>query len=296
MNKKDLKTITRKIIGGGIIKHIDCGPHSRIFPKDVVNDHCISKDSQASKKIAEEETKSEDVDGELYFPLDALVVYSTDKNKIRLGRNRDGGYVIIDGFSYDVLLSGGIADDISFENGFLNKYDVKCYAFDGSIRDLPENANQSILFIKKNIGHSIINVDLSEYIDRYNSIFLKLDIEGGEYPFIESLSASQIKKIKQITIEFHNPFEKRRYECIQKLNQTHYLLHIHANNFSGTVDIKDQKVPKVFECTYLLKELVDMLSLNSEPIPSLLDMPNDWRKPDIQLSGYPYTHQNSAKF
>ena len=33
---------------------------------------------------------------------------------------------------------------------------------------------------------------------------MKIDIEGGEYPFISSLSRKQLNKINMIMIEFHS--------------------------------------------------------------------------------------------
>lgn len=53
----------------------------------------------------------------------------------RVGRNNDGGYVIVEPFTYDCLISAGIADDTSFEQQFLQLYsDIPCFAFDGTYR------------------------------------------------------------------------------------------------------------------------------------------------------------------
>ena len=58
-----------------------------------------------------------------YFPLELLEIYKSDNYpKIRLGRGKDGGYVIIDGLNYDLLLGCGISNDDSFEHCFLKKY------------------------------------------------------------------------------------------------------------------------------------------------------------------------------
>ena len=66
--------------------------------------------------------------------MEKLIVYKTEFHKGRVGRLMDGGYVInrLPG-SYDILISGGIANDISFEKDFLIKYsNIKCLAFDGT--------------------------------------------------------------------------------------------------------------------------------------------------------------------
>jgi hypothetical protein len=48
---------------------------------------------------------------------------------------------------------------------------------------------QKIKFIKNNIGISNdeVQTDLSFLFDQYSNIFLKMDIEGGEYPWLLSL-------------------------------------------------------------------------------------------------------------
>ena len=52
-----------------------------------------------------------------------LTTYKSPFKKKRLGKENDGGYVIakIPKAKYKILLAGGIADDISFEEDFMNK-------------------------------------------------------------------------------------------------------------------------------------------------------------------------------
>jgi len=86
--------------------------------------------------------------------MDYLRVYESDKIKTRISAIHhinnidDGGYVIADGLEYDLLISCGIGDNCNFENAFLEKYNTcKCYAFDGTIDNLPYNSNSKINFI-----------------------------------------------------------------------------------------------------------------------------------------------------
>ena len=61
-----------------------------------------------------------------------LTVYASPFPKMRLGKDNYGGYVVTDipDINYSLLLSGGIGDDISFEEGFIAKYpNVLCNAF-----------------------------------------------------------------------------------------------------------------------------------------------------------------------
>lgn len=168
------------------------------------------------------------------FPFELLKCYEKPRgyNKIRIGRNNDGGYVILDGLEYDLMLGCGINDDDSFEHEFLKRYrNIECYTFDGTIAGEP-NPHPRIHFTKKNIGDK--NDDklsnLHEYLDNYKNIFLKMDIEGGEYEWIPTLSNEQLNNISQIAMEIHEPFNEKKWECLEKLNETHRMIHFHTNN------------------------------------------------------------------
>lgn len=314
---------------------------------------------------------------------DFLQVYDIN-NKLRIGSSYDGGYIIIDNLcDYDVLLSCGIANDDTFEHYFVNKYKKKCYAFDGTINRIP-HTNENIEFIKKNIGTTNDTTDMKYLIKNYDNIFLKMDIEGSEYDWINNLSDMELNKFKQICIEFHLEHECathisliNKLNAIKKIANSHYCVHFHGNNWRSTTligektinigcsetntkiinldkeyssdakvlfDYKSQfpiifsyefnknqliikrvdknigwdyeykcvingiQIPKVFECTYIHKSLVNGLKLNTKNIPDkVFDTPNTgiWRPPtedfennrkinmvvpDIVFSSYPFVN------
>ena len=82
--------------------------------------------------------------------MENLLLYNSPFSKKRIGKQNDGGYVISNlPDTYDLFLSGGIANDNTFENDFLLEYpNIPCYAFDGTISELPQS-NNKIVFIKK---------------------------------------------------------------------------------------------------------------------------------------------------
>jgi hypothetical protein len=208
-----------------------------------------------------------------------LTVYKSPFQKIRLGKDFDGGYIIADipNVKYSLLIAGGIYDDISFEEEFIKKYpNSKCIAFDGTINNLPSE-NENITFIKKNIGfeNSDTVTNLNDIINANTNIFVKIDIEGAEIPWIKSLSDEQINKFEQLVMEFHFPFTENEINVFDKINKNHYLVHFHGNNCCGTREHFGILMPNVFECTYLHKKYFETIpELNTDIIPGVLDMKN----------------------
>jgi hypothetical protein len=224
-----------------------------------------------------------------------LTVYKSPFVKKRIGRDNDGGYIIaeIPDIKYSILLSGGIEHDISFEEDFINKYQIdKTYAFDGTINKLPKE-NNNITFIKKNIGYYNNNyyTNLHDIIDENESIFVKMDIEGGEIQWIKSLNDERMNKLEQIVMEFHFPFTELEIDVFDKINKNHYLIHFHGNNYSGVRTHKGVIIPDVFECTYLHKKyFLTPPELNTELIPSNLDMKNNYFKDDYYINYPPFVN------
>jgi len=234
--------------------------------------------------------------------LDYLRIYQSDYKKVRIGPNKDGGYILADGLNYDCFITCGISDDIEFEKEFLLKNpNMECVAHDGTINALPEEHDR-IVFVKKNISYfnSDKTTNLFDMFEKYNNILLKMDIETYEYRWLQTLSLEQFGKIKQLIIEFHFPFTEpgfthldtplpinQKLDILKKLSETHVLIHLHPNNCCGTTVYDNTTVPNVFECTYVRKDIQSKNNFNSDIIPTLLDRPNI-DNIEICLSGYPF--------
>lgn len=241
--------------------------------------------------------------------MENLILYKSPFNKKRLGKHNDGGYVIAElPGTYDLFLSGGISNDITFENDFLINYpDINCYAFDGTITSLPYK-HDKINFVKKNLGnintHEITN--LHEYMKNFNNIFLKMDIEGHEFRILPTFFENNfIEKIKQLVVEIHSPADIQLYpeyfkglsdiknedmfNLFKNINKTHTLIHFHANNGCKMNKIDGIDIPHVFELTYIRNEFVQEKIRNDESLPTDLDMKNVPQNADYNLSGFPYT-------
>jgi hypothetical protein len=230
-----------------------------------------------------------------------LIVHHHPGKKKRLGANGDGGYVFADNYDYDCYISAGVNDEESFSRDFINYYKMPKehnYAFDGTIEDYPYHYTKDIQFVKKNIGteNTDKTTNLKYLIDKYNDIFLKMDIEGWEISWLNSLDDSDLRKFKQIVLEIHgihdDTFDHSHADKIKlcnKLNKTHYLIHIHGNNYGGTRTIDGVEFPNTIEATYVRKDLYnEPLKPNTLKLPiDGLDMTNNGSA-DIDLSFYPF--------
>lgn len=230
-----------------------------------------------------------------------LTVYTSPYPKVRLGKDNDGGYIIVDlpEIQYDILLTGGIDNDISFEEEFINMYqNVECKAYDGTIsdqaiKDIVSRCSNSITVERKNISYynGSNTTNLHELINNYKTIFVKMDIEGWEIPWIKTLSETQMDKFEQIVIEFHFPFSDNEIDVFEKINKNHYLVHFHPNNCCGVRLHQGVLIPNVFECTYLHKKHFNFTvpSLNREKIPTFLDQKNTENE-EIFIDYPPFVH------
>jgi hypothetical protein len=232
--------------------------------------------------------------------LELLKVYHFDK-KIRGGVNSDGGYVFaeLEG-EYDCYISAGISNEESFSRDFINKYNMNSsnsFGFDGTIHNYPYHYTREITFFRKNINtfNDNNNSNLSFLIEKYNNIFLKMDIEGGEYPWLLQIDESQLNKFKQIVIEFHgitndtwNCNYTDKVKCLEKLSKTHYIIHAHGNNYGPAVN----NIPDVIELTYVNKNYFNSVpDLNTTPLPiANLDFPNTYSTPEIKMNVYPFVN------
>jgi len=297
------------------IDHIDWGKcKNPIKQKHVNNDTIVSiKNQYTLEKEIEKEIKKEievEYDTLFDYNIDLFKVYQFDK-KIRFGSNIDGGYVFCDiNTKYDCYISGGIADNDDFTYSFINKYNISkknCYGFDGTVNKLPDNIFNDMTFIKKNIGNMNNNkvTNLDDLFEKYNDIFLKMDIEGGEWEWLSYINEQKLNKISQFVIELHgvtnvswhnnmtfdsfNCSRNEKIKCLEKLFKTHFLVHAHGNNADK---IAYNGIPNVIELTYVHKKHFDGIpELNTTPLPIIgLDYPNEKKMSDVDLNFFPFVH------
>lgn len=238
--------------------------------------------------------------------MEHFTVYECPYPKFRVGKDNDGGYVIasLPG-TYDLCLSGGVLDDVSFEEQFVTIYPVACYAFDGTVDSI---ITTNIHFVKKNLAAETTDctTNLREYMVDVSNVFLKLDIEGHEFRVLPAMiQRGDITKVKQLVLEMHTPADihlapgyyygltditnETMFDLMEALNATHTLVHFHANNAPPMQRIEDVDVPHVFELTFIRNDYVSDRRLNTEPFPTRLDMKNMPDRPEYYFAGFPYS-------
>jgi hypothetical protein len=207
--------------------------------------------------------------------------------KQRIGSDNDGGYVISkDIQNYDIILSGGAGNNISFEEELTQNLNIQCFIYDHTVK-INNIRNKNIVHIPKKLDKK--TKCFYNFIDLYHNIFLKLDIECGEYEILEQLNNNQIKKFKQIVIEIHDYSLKQRIELVKRLFQFHTLIHVHANNCCGTINILNINMPKIIELTLVrTSDIQQELISNNKNLPSEYDQPNLKTKPEIILDYFPF--------
>lgn len=224
--------------------------------------------------------------------------YDCNLPRIRLGESGDGGYVLSEGFRYDVLLSGGICDSLRFEDDFVQRYEVPCVAYDHTIEETPPHTRQDMIQVRRTMisaKSSALSTNLTEHLTRHKHAFVKMDIEGCEWEWLKSLERVHMESIEQMVIEFHltkgldeTNKEKLfdRLKTVEKLNETHLLTHIHANNYTEPFLWDQIKYPRVLECTYINKAALMripgiIVTLNMRCFPTALDAPNNPNFEDV---------------
>jgi hypothetical protein len=237
--------------------------------------------------------KQQNINGQFFDPeyYNYLKVYDY-KEKIRIGNKFDGGYVISDISDYDCYISAGVGDDESFSDELIKKYNLKfdnCFSFDNTIEKKPKNYPIGMKHMSLNISdvNNTTETNLLDYFTNKNNVFLKMDIEGGELIWLRFIDKTILSKIKQMVIEFHDLDTKKNevIKILEKINETHYLIHAHGNNHAHVKSL----IPSVIELTFLRKtEFENDPVLNTNILPSSIDYPNNKNIVDIDLGYEPF--------
>ena len=224
---------------------------------------------------------------------------------IRVGRPLDGGYIMLDDFDrVTVAYSAGISNEISWDKAMTSisaehrggeKIDV--FMYDHTINALPEE-NPNFHWSKTGLtgvfepNHPELET-LPRLIQKNGhgydyDMILKMDIEGAEYNVLQAIDTDTLNHFSQIVMEIHfllNPkYENLIGFCLDKLNATHQLVHIHANNHGSYLVRGGLVLPDVVEATYLRRADYNFIK-SQRFFPTAIDRPCNPISPEINL-GY----------
>lgn len=214
-----------------------------------------------------------------------LTLYKHPYELIRLGRRCDGGYVVPKELLCENLLTCGISDEVTFEEDYLKMINsANIHAFDGTIKDIPVSIKcDKVAFHKKNIGsidnesEITLNKIIEEYFVNADKIFLKMDIEGGEYPGFETITRDNLLKFNCIVIEVHSLDQNYdSFESLmERIESEFILIHKHDNNCGKYFNYNGNIVPNVYELTFVRKDLISSIEPSDQKIHiDGLDYPN----------------------
>jgi len=220
--------------------------------------------------------------------LDPLTVYTSALPKLRHGRSNDGGYVVCalpDEYRYDAFISGGIADDNSFELDVLRAHPhLACDAYD-PFQYPSVGQHERFRYHQERLPDM-------RHFDGCSNALVKIDIEGDEWPWLAGTLRVERMQIAQLVIELHSPhLDRWSWAALVALAETHALVHFHANNWDGIVTLGDgSRCPGTCETTWVRRDLAGALRLNAVPIPGPLDMPNRPEVADHVIDWAPFVN------
>lgn len=222
--------------------------------------------------------------------------------KIRLGREGDGGYVLLDDFhKIATAYSLGVGGDVSFDLDLADR-GITVYQFDQTIEALPAE-HERFRWKKQGIGDINPQMKLAPFhvLMRENGdgvdgpdLLLKCDIEGFEWRMLETAPEGLLRRFRQIVIEVHSfaHIQDPEYAPIvlagvRALTKDHAVIHVHGNNNAAYCIVGGVPVPNSLELT-LARRNAYLLTPSNETFPTELDRPCWPHRTDYFLGSFVY--------
>ncbi len=216
----------------------------------------------------------------------------------RIGGNNDGAYIMIDDFEHSkVAYSFGIADNVQWDECIADK-EIDVYCYDHTIEGLPKE-NARLHFNKIGIAGtdreeesllSLESIMRKNHHEGIKNAILKMDVEGAEWEFLESVPLDLLGRFSQITLELHDLYgygrhHKQVIKALKRLSKTHQAVWIHGNNASPVACIKGIEIPYLLEITWANKKKYSFKETVYN-CPTDIDEPNCIGIPDIVLKNW----------
>jgi hypothetical protein len=219
--------------------------------------------------------------------------------KIRVGRDFDGGYILIDDFAgVDGALSFGVADDASWDVDMAQR-GIPVHQFDHSIEAAPV-VHPLVTFHKLKLGaengSDSLSLDtiVAQLLPAAQKAVLKLDIERDEWPVLATTSMQTLAHFSQIVCEFHGfhllcepAMYTRALTVMSKLKTLFEVVHVHGNNAHSFVNVNNVMLPRLLEVSLASRRHYSFADTD-EIFPTGLDQPNLPERPDLHLGSFKF--------
>jgi hypothetical protein len=213
--------------------------------------------------------------------------------KKRLGPHEDGGYVMPEFIleNCNALMTYGVGNDIRYEEEFSRLYNKNVYLFDHTIENTGWEKDK-LKFIPEGLG---IGEKCKEWYQHYEElnlsgdVFLKIDIEGGEFNYINTTDLTKMaEKVIGLSLEIHwiDDLNNRiqAISLLKKLSDNFILCHIHGNSWGDLWEYDGYQIPKVLELSFINKKFVENFEPDIQKYPiEGLDISNCPHREDYKL-------------
>jgi hypothetical protein len=209
-------------------------------------------------------------DDDIRSAISLLVPLGCSAELIRLGGNGDGAYLLPDLLEgVEACFSPGVSTQTAFETELAERYDIPSYLCDASVQAsqlklIPELHTFTPQWLGSFTGGNTTTLDAwvagSAHAEAA-SLLLQMDIEGAEYNALLACSDAVLSRFRLAVIELHylpalasaRFLQMKFLPVLRKLLLHFDVVHAHANNCCGTVDLAGRDVPQVIELTLLRK-------------------------------------------
>ena len=205
---------------------------------------------------------------------------------MRVGPPRDGGYVVARRAltAAEALVSGGLGDHWEFEDAFAAMRPVPVTVFDATVgprawlrqpgtllRYRRLVSRPGVVHRRQNLGSRAPALPMADALALHPGaqVFVKLDIEGGEYECLDALVAER-DRITGLVMEMHavDAYEGRVTAFLEQFD-SHVLVFVRANN-AALADSRGR--PRLLEMSWVRRDLF----VPGEPVQAQqLDYSND---------------------
>jgi len=204
---------------------------------------------------------------ELQGLITRLHPLATEFDLIRLGPEKDGGYLVPDDLEgIEACFSPGVSTSSDFELACAQR-GMQVFLADYSV-DGPATRHGNFHFTKKFVGATTSErfMTMADWVRQAavatdSDLLLQMDIEGYEYETLLSMPDELLKRFRIIVVEFHRlhhlwsaPFFRLAVSAFAKILQTHACVHLHPNNCRSSICMQGLEIPRVMEFTFFRKD------------------------------------------